>query len=323
MRVPSVRVSKKRLGRVLCINHYGHCRGTYTWSHLFVTVFGYRLPSLQRRISKQPDIHSQFPRLQQLEHLAPRSGAEKCPGAQTAAEHASTPRRVIGAFAIADLGAAPSKCQIDTNILRILYISCLFRPIHATTSYFQSFPRCLVIRTSQSLCFDHAEVWMKLPCHFFIRPNLNSVVMIDLDNFTGSLSKLLQLHPRALVQTSRQSYQLWLTFGPKAPSQRRTDRDAGAHQGFGGRSMLSPHHPGRALARQHQSQAGEAVSHPFIVFWLGDTWTKLSTCSSQATLRCACSMEVFKPTRHRPNGTSAATTGERLATFSSRIRKQL
>lgn len=62
---------------------------------------------------------------------------------------------------------------------------------------------------------------MKLPCHFFIRPNLNSVVMIDLDNFTGSLSKLLQLHPRALVQTSRQSYQLWLTL-----DQRHQARDA-------------------------------------------------------------------------------------------------
>ena len=45
--------------------------------------------------------------------------------------------------------------------------------------------------------------------------------MIDLDNFTGSLSKLLQLHPRALVQTSRQSYQLWLTL-----DQRHQARDA-------------------------------------------------------------------------------------------------
>lgn len=98
-----------------------------------------------------------------------------------------------------------------------LFVSALSMPLQAISNHFLA----VFIRTSQSLCFDHAEVWMKLPCHFFIRPNLNSVVMIDLDNFTGSLSKLLQLHPRALVQTSRQSYQLWLTL-----DQRHQARDA-------------------------------------------------------------------------------------------------
>lgn len=112
------------------------------------------------------------------------------------------------------------------------------KDLEAALTFIRSFPDCsswnillldqerknaLVHRPQLSTQALLAElsVWMKLPCHFFIRPNLNSVVMIDLDNFTGSLSKLLQLHPRALVQTSRQSYQLWLTL-----DQRHQARDA-------------------------------------------------------------------------------------------------
>ena len=128
MLVPSVRVSKKRLGRVLCINHYGHCRGTYTWSHLFVTVFGYRLPSLQRRISKQPWHLFAVSQTAAVGTSCSsiRSGKMPwCTDRSWARKHSSQSYRCL---AIADLGAAPSKCQIDTNILRILYISCLFRP---------------------------------------------------------------------------------------------------------------------------------------------------------------------------------------------------
>ena len=54
------------------------------------------------------------------------------------------------------------------------------------------------------------QVWLKLPCHFFLRPNLSTVVMLDLDGFKGGLSSLHRLQPRALVQTSKDSYQLWL-----------------------------------------------------------------------------------------------------------------
>ena len=122
MRVPSVRVSKKRLGRVLCINHYGHCRGTYTWSHLFVTVFGYRLPSLQRRISKQP-WHSFA--VSQTAAVGTscssiRSGKMPwCTDRSWARKHSSQSYRCL---AIADLGAANRQNVRSTQISCVYYI---------------------------------------------------------------------------------------------------------------------------------------------------------------------------------------------------------
>ena len=48
--------------------------------------------------------------------------------------------------------------------------------------------------------------------HFFIRPLLANVAMIDLDNFQGEISSLLALKPRALTSTSPGNFQAWFTI---------------------------------------------------------------------------------------------------------------
>ncbi|CAJ1444601.1 unnamed protein product [Effrenium voratum] len=51
-----------------------------------------------------------------------------------------------------------------------------------------------------------------MDAHFFMRPNLASLVMVDLDDHDGSLQDVLSLAPRALVQTSPRCFQIWYTL---------------------------------------------------------------------------------------------------------------
>ena len=57
------------------------------------------------------------------------------------------------------------------------------------------------------------QAWLSMESvHFFIRPLLGNLVMVDLDNFQGDMEVLLALRPRALVRTSVGNYQIWLTI---------------------------------------------------------------------------------------------------------------
>ncbi|CAJ1328574.1 unnamed protein product, partial [Effrenium voratum] len=56
------------------------------------------------------------------------------------------------------------------------------------------------------------EDWLQMDAHFFMRPNLASLVMVDLDDHDGSLQDVLSLAPRALVQTSPRCFQIWYTL---------------------------------------------------------------------------------------------------------------
>jgi len=68
-------------------------------------------------------------------------------------------------------------------------------------------PRC-----SKSLLLQQLPFWIGLKDHhFFIRPLLASVVLLDLDSFHGDTEVLVRLKPRALVATSKGNLQLWLT----------------------------------------------------------------------------------------------------------------
>ena len=56
-------------------------------------------------------------------------------------------------------------------------------------------------------------VWLGMKnVHFFIRPHMANLVLVDLDNYTGEFQLLLRLQPRALVRTSPGNYQLWLSI---------------------------------------------------------------------------------------------------------------
>jgi hypothetical protein len=53
--------------------------------------------------------------------------------------------------------------------------------------------------------------WLKLQhVHFFIRPLVGNLVMVDLDNYSGDLETVMRLKPRALASTSPGNYQAWL-----------------------------------------------------------------------------------------------------------------
>jgi hypothetical protein len=66
-------------------------------------------------------------------------------------------------------------------------------------------PRC----SRQSLLSELPN-WLKLKeVHFFIRPLLSSVVMVDLDGYKGDLETIVRLRPRALTSTSPGNYQAW------------------------------------------------------------------------------------------------------------------
>ena len=57
-----------------------------------------------------------------------------------------------------------------------------------------------------------AQVWLRIEAHFFCRPNVSCALFLDLDDYESSLQPVLQLAPRAVVQTSQCSYQAWYTM---------------------------------------------------------------------------------------------------------------
>ncbi|CAJ1402407.1 unnamed protein product, partial [Effrenium voratum] len=60
--------------------------------------------------------------------------------------------------------------------------------------------------------------WLQLKAHFFVRPHLSTVAMMDLDNFKGSLDRVLKLQPRVVVETSHKCFQVWLTLDDRPSS---------------------------------------------------------------------------------------------------------
>lgn len=57
------------------------------------------------------------------------------------------------------------------------------------------------------------EAWLKLSrVHIFVRPQLGNVIFLDLDAWAGQWDTLVKLQPRAIVETSPQHYQCWLTM---------------------------------------------------------------------------------------------------------------
>ena len=63
--------------------------------------------------------------------------------------------------------------------------------------------------------------WLPQAGHFFWRPLYSQLVMIDLDGYSGTLDRLLLLQPRAVVETSPGSLQMWLAI-----DQRHAPKDA-------------------------------------------------------------------------------------------------
>ena len=61
---------------------------------------------------------------------------------------------------------------------------------------------------------DNLGGWLKVSgTHFFVRPLMGSLVLVDCDSCNVPLDKLLAFKPRALVKTSGpNNYQLWLTL---------------------------------------------------------------------------------------------------------------
>ena len=77
---------------------------------------------------------------------------------------------------------------------------------------------------SQELqCAHIRPAGLKRGGHFFIRPNISGLVMVDLDNYQGQLQTLLALRPRVLVETSPGCYQLWLVLPQHLPSKSALD----------------------------------------------------------------------------------------------------
>ena len=68
-------------------------------------------------------------------------------------------------------------------------------------------PQC-----SREVLLRELNAWMKIPqSHFFLRPLLSNVVLLDLDGCKVDLQTLLSLQPRALVLTSPpNNLQMWL-----------------------------------------------------------------------------------------------------------------
>ena len=61
--------------------------------------------------------------------------------------------------------------------------------------------------------------WLDLQAvHFYVRPLIGNLVMVDLDEFRGDFDILLKLQPRALVCTLPGNYQMWLTVPPQLAS---------------------------------------------------------------------------------------------------------
>ena len=51
--------------------------------------------------------------------------------------------------------------------------------------------------------------WLTMPqVHFYIRPLLGNLVIIDVDDYGGHEDLLVKLQPRALVQTSPGNYKM-------------------------------------------------------------------------------------------------------------------
>ena len=57
--------------------------------------------------------------------------------------------------------------------------------------------------------------WLTMESHFFIRPHYSQLVMVDLDGFGPLTDRLLRLKPRAVVETSPGSLQLWVTLSSR------------------------------------------------------------------------------------------------------------
>ena len=79
--------------------------------------------------------------------------------------------------------------------------------------------RAIVVKPqcSRHELIENLQVWLCMKeVHFFIRPLLRSLVMVDLDHYSGDLEIVLRLCPRALVCTSSGSYQGWWTVSDTA-----------------------------------------------------------------------------------------------------------
>jgi hypothetical protein len=64
-------------------------------------------------------------------------------------------------------------------------------------------------RCSRHELNTNLQAWMAMTSvHFFIRPLLRSLVMVDLDDYKGNLATVLRLNPRAVVCTSPGNYQV-------------------------------------------------------------------------------------------------------------------
>ena len=73
-------------------------------------------------------------------------------------------------------------------------------------------PQC-----SRQELLTNLQVWLSMKAvHFFIRPLLRSLVMVDLDDYKGDLDIVLRLNPRALVCTRPGNYQGWWTVSDTA-----------------------------------------------------------------------------------------------------------
>ena len=67
-----------------------------------------------------------------------------------------------------------------------------------------------VSRCSRQELLRRLPGWMAMESvHFFLRPLLRGLVMLDLDKYKGDLDTVLRLRPRALVCTSPGNYQAW------------------------------------------------------------------------------------------------------------------
>ena len=74
-------------------------------------------------------------------------------------------------------------------------------------------PQC-----SRAAIVKELEGWLAMRAvHFFIRPLMANLVMLDLDAYGGDMDVLVALQPRALVRTSPGNYQAWLTLPDTLP----------------------------------------------------------------------------------------------------------
>ena len=102
-----------------------------------------------------------------------------------------------------------SRPQLSTQA----FLQHLPAPVTMTLShFFHAWGSSFFQRGEGALGTDACQDWLQMDAHFFMRPNLASLVMVDLDDHDGSLQDVLSLAPRALVQTSPRCFQIWYTL---------------------------------------------------------------------------------------------------------------